>query len=277
MTRISVVLTIVVVATSITGAAETEGSPTSAGGTGSAVVQITTEPEIGEGTFRFAGVPAGELTLPGGQPTGLTATELAPGGHASTLDFMDPTIVAEGYTLTSIICDDQESTEPSTGDVPGRKATFRIEDGETVTCVFKLSKPPLNEGDASQPQGCVCPKQGSWKVNNHAGEMACTGSFSMTVPLKASRSSGTFEIQDDCETIVASGLSEDEETIVMKRVADCGYEGSVGGSHDGIPMVIKFTWVVHDSERITGDLHSTVSEQGMTCNMSRNYELGFGG
>jgi len=146
-----------------------------------------------------------------------------------------------------------------------------------VTCVFKLSKDPLNQAGAGHPQGCICPKQGSWKVNNHVGEMACTGSFSMTVPLKASRSSGTFEIQDDCETIVASGLSEDEETIVMHRVPGCGYKGSVGGSHEGIPMIIEFTWEVHSSERITGDLKSTVSQQGMTCNMSRDYELNFGG
>ena len=134
MTRTSIVLTLALIATSITdgaGAAE---------GTGSAVVQVVTLPDVAAGIFLFSGVPAGELTLPAGQPAGLTATQLAPGSHVSVLDVIDPAIVAAGYRLTAIDCDDQDSTEPSTGDVPGKQATFRIEDGETVTCVFNLTK-----------------------------------------------------------------------------------------------------------------------------------------
>jgi hypothetical protein len=198
MTRTSVVLTLALIAMFFIGGA------VAAERTGSAVVQVVTEPDVAAGTFLFSGVPAGELTLPAGQPPGLTATQLAPGSHASILDVIDPAILAAGYALTAIDCDDQDSTEPSTGDVPGKQATFRIEEGEAVTCVFKLTKEPT-ESSASQPQGCICPRQGRWKVNNHVGEMACTGSFAMTVPLKASRSKGTLEIQNDCETIVAAG------------------------------------------------------------------------
>ena len=206
----------------------------------------------------------------------LTAAGLAPGEFVSTLDYVDPTILAAGYSLTEISCDDGESAEPSTGDVPGHKATFQIEAGETVTCVFEFSLEELGEQAYQGEPACVCPKEGPWKVANHTGEMDCTGSFSINRPLKSSRSSGTFEIRDDCETIIASGLSDDEATIEMHRVPGCGYKGSVGGSQDGIPMIIEFTWEVHSSERITGDLQSTFSKSGMTCKMSRDYELQFG-
>jgi len=134
MTRTGIVLPLALIAASIIGGAG------AAEGTGSAVVQVVTVPDIAPGTFLFSGVPAGELTLPAGQPPGLTATQLASGSHASILDVIDPAIVAAGYRLTAIDCDDQDSTEPSTGDVPGKQATFRIEDGETVTCVFNLTK-----------------------------------------------------------------------------------------------------------------------------------------
>jgi len=103
--------------------------------------------------------------------------------------------------------------------------------------------------------------------------MVCTGAMSMTVPLKPSTQKGTIKVRDGCSTLVAEGLSEDEATIVMSASSGCGYEGSVGGSQDGIPMTIHFTWDVPNSEKITGDLRSEVSQQGMTCNMARTYEL----
>jgi len=105
MTRICIVLAIALVATSITAAE----------GTGTAVVQVTTRPDVGTGTFRFTGTPAGELTLVTGEQSSLTAPGLAPGIHASILEFVDPAIVSEGYTLTDITCDDRESAEPSSG------------------------------------------------------------------------------------------------------------------------------------------------------------------
>lgn len=265
MVRTNTVLVIAIAATLL--AAEAEGT---------AVVQVRTSPDIGEGTFRFTGTPAGELTLAATGQTSLTAASLASGSHVSTLAYVDPMVVAAGYTLTQVHCDDEESAEPSTGDVQGRSATFRIEGVETVTCVFEFSVPEEIEASGAEDQECVCPKQGPWKVANHRGEMACTGSFAITRPLKPSRSSGSFEIRDDCTTIIASGLSEDEATIEMHRVPGCGYKGTVGGSSDGIPMTIEFTWEVHTSERITGDLQSTFSKDGMTCEMSRDYELTFG-
>jgi len=44
--------------------------------------------------------------------------------------------VPEGWTLTSIVCDDDNSS----GDVDTGTVTFRLEGGETVTCVFTNTK-----------------------------------------------------------------------------------------------------------------------------------------
>lgn len=229
-----------------------------------AVVTVVTEPDIGGGTFRFTGTPSGELTVVAGEQRSLAAGGLAPGNHTSTLAVIDPMVLAAGYTLTDIRCDDMASQERSNGNVDSKTATFRIEDGETVICTYVLSAAP-----------CICPKEGRWNVSNHTGSMVCTGTMSMTVPLKASSGSGTLDVRDGCSTIIASGMSEEEATIEMHAVDGCGFAGSVGGSQDGISMIIHFTWDVLDSERITGELHSTVTEQGTTCNMNRTYELTF--
>lgn len=244
-----------------------EEAPSAAvAGLGQAVVRVATEPEFGGGSFRFEGEPGGELVLASGEARSLSAEGPAPRTGTSTLVEIDPIAVAAGYRLAEIRCDDGGSAQPSGGNLENRTATFRIEDGETVTCVFVLTA-----------GACVCPNAGSWRVTNNPGSMVCTGAVSMTMPLAPSRSRGTLEIRDGCETIIASGMSEDEETIVMHLQDDCGYRGSVGGAYERIPMVIDFSWTVVDSETITGDLHSEVSEQGMTCNMNRTYQLEYSG
>ena len=105
--------------------------------------------------------------------------------------------------------------------------------------------------------------------------MICTGTMNMTMPLAPSRQVGTIEIQDGCDTVVASGMSEDDATIVMRRNNACGYYGTVGGSQGGMPMTIEFHWSAETDQKITGSLHANVSEQGTNCNMSRRYELDF--
>ena len=240
--------------------------PDSGEGSGTAVVRVVTNPEIGGGTFLFTGTPAGELTLVAGEDRSLTAAGLAPGSEVSKLSQLDPMVEAAGYQLTEIRCDDQESARPSSGNLENRAAILKVEEGETVTCVFVLSVAE-----------CICPKEGRWSVVNHPGSMVCTGSMSMTMPLAASTQTGTITIGDGCATLIGEGMSDDEATIQMSRTDDCGYRGTVGGSQDGIPMTIHFTFNVQDSEHITGDLHSTVSQSGTTCNMSRTYELTYSG
>ena len=66
-----------------------------------------------------------------------------------------------GWTLDSIVCNDGQSSIPSNGS--GNTATFNVESGETVRCVFNNSEefiPP--PGPLSQ--GC---SPGYWKQEQH--------------------------------------------------------------------------------------------------------------
>ena len=97
----------------------------------------------------------------------------------------------------------------------------------------------------------------------------------MSVPLPPSTETGTLEIRDGCQTLFATDFSDDTANLTMHRVAGCAYEGTVGGSQDGIPMEIHFTWRLQDEEFITGELHSLVNQSGATCEMSRPFEMRF--
>lgn len=232
---------------------------------GTTVVRVTTTPVYREATVKFSGSPAGEIRLDQ-NGTGTISTQVDAGRNLSTLVRIDPALVSAGYLLTEILCDDVRSARRSSGNVQNSKATFEVEDGETVTCTFSLQQPSL---------ACKCPKKGRWNVVNNTGSMACTGVVSMTQPLKASRSTGTLDVNDRCDTILAEGMSDDEADITMRLQPDCSWKGAVGGEQDGIPMTINFRWNVEDQKHITGNLDSTISQQGMTCKMSRSFALDF--
>jgi hypothetical protein len=232
--------------------------------TGSAIVEVITEPDIGTGTLRFTGTPEGLISLSLGQQEQLVADNLVAGSYTSTLAAISSALAVQGYRLESIACDDEESPSPSTGNMSTQTATFNIEDGETVTCRFKLVD-----------SACLCPREGSWTVTNLPGVMACTGAFNMSIPLPPGTETGTLEIRDGCQTLFATDFSDDTADLTMHRVAGCAYEGTVGGSQDGIPMVIHFTWHVQNEEFITGNLHSQVNQSGATCTMSRPFEMRF--
>lgn len=231
--------------------------------TGTAVLRVETHPAA-NGAVRFSGTPAGQVDLSHDGSATLRANVDA-GQHLATLEWIDPALQNAGYRLAGITCDDRSSQRRSDGDVGTRTATFNLEAAEAVTCTFQLSP-----GTA-----CTCPKEGRWNVVNHTGSMACTGAMSMTLPLAASRGQGTLVPDASCNTVAASGMSDDEADIEMRVAPDCSYVGTVGGSRDGIPMTIKFTWNVENTERITGDLESNVSSNGVVCRMSRTYELDF--
>ncbi|MDX1421086.1 MAG: hypothetical protein R3181_14060 [Rubricoccaceae bacterium] len=229
---------------------------------GTAVVVVETTPEAGGDTLRFEGTPSGQLPLRLDQPNRLAAENLEPGPYTSTLAAIGPELQAQGYALRDIRCDDGASATPSVGNLATQTATFNLDDGETVTCVFELST-----------SSCVCPEAGTWAVDNHPGTMACTGAVSMTLPLAPASGTGTLDIRDGCATVYAEDLGEGTAPITMRRSPDCRYRGTVGGEEGGIPMEIHFTWDIQDPEHITGNLESTVSEQGMTCTMARTFEL----
>mgnify|MGYP001026426671 CR=1 FL=1 len=236
----------------------------SAAADGVAQVRIETSPSAAAGTLRFEGLPAGEVVLQE-DGTATVSAQADAGSHVARLAWIDPALRDAGYRLAGIECDDVASARRSYGDREQGTATFEVEPGETVSCVFRLAI----------ASACTCPREGTWRVANHPGSMACTGAMSMTVPLAPSRSRGQLSVDDDCTRILAAGMSEDDADLDMTLQPDCSWLGTVGGSQDGIPMVITFRWSVEDAERITGNLESTVSQQGMTCHMSRTYEMDF--
>ena len=128
MTRAVFVAIITLAATAIPSTAVAQD-------TGTATVRIGTRPFTDEGTVRFTGTPGGEMVL---GPGASLSAELTPGEHLSTLVSIGPTLADAGYELADIQCDDQRSAQVSGGSADYRIATFRVESGESVTCVFWL-------------------------------------------------------------------------------------------------------------------------------------------
>lgn len=241
-------------------------SNVTAGDGGTVVVRVETMPEIGSRTLQFEGAPEGSVTL-GDDGRGSLSMDVAAGSHASRLVRIDQRLLDAGYRLVSVSCDDVASATRSDGSVQEQRADFAVDAGETVSCTFQLGV----------DLGCTCPKEGRWRADNHVGSMVCSGAMNMTMPLKAQRDSGRITVSEDCTRIHGDSLGDDEADIDMLRQPDCSWKGSVGGEQDGIPMTIHFRWNVESETRITGDLYSSVSQQGMTCEMKRTYQLDFEG
>ena len=267
---------------------------------GTAVVRVVSQ-SPGGGSFQFTGIPSGSVAA----GASLSAPSLAPGSYTTTQS-------AAAEQLVGIACDDMGSGTPSVGDVATRSATFHIDAGETVTCTFTYAGPDAEDRsrspesspeDAAPPADGTNPftdpdegfddfpvpddlppnagtfrkpKAGPWDASNHLGSMACTG---FSAPLKPSEDRGTLEVSDDGQTVVGTGFSGDTAPVTMHAVPGINgrYQGSVGGSQDGIPMTIEFFWQLVTDEYIVGYLTSTVSQSGMTCRMFRTYDLRYAG
>ncbi len=99
---------------------------------GSIVVEKQTSPDGAPGSFSFAGDAAGSI----GDGGTIVVADLLPGTYASTEG------TADGWSLTSIACDDANSI----GSLATRTATFALEAGEVVRCVFTNAKLDLGRG-----------------------------------------------------------------------------------------------------------------------------------
>ncbi len=86
---------------------------------------IEKQTEGGDGDFDFTGDVAGTLS-----DDEQAEQEVVPGSYEST------ETVPAGWELTDITCDDADST----GDTDAATASFEVEAGETVTCVFTNTK-----------------------------------------------------------------------------------------------------------------------------------------
>jgi hypothetical protein len=93
---------------------------------GTIIVEKATDPEGSDQSFEFTGDANGFL-LDGEQ---IVVGDLVPDTYTST------EIVPADWDLTAITCDDGSSTTPSSGSIDTATATFNLDPGETVTCVF---------------------------------------------------------------------------------------------------------------------------------------------
>ena len=94
---------------------------------GTIIVEKQTSPDGAAGSFTFTGDAAGTI----GDNGKITVPDLKPGTYASTE--ADPGV---NFDLGSIVCDDGQSATASTVNLASRLATFKLDPGETVTCVF---------------------------------------------------------------------------------------------------------------------------------------------
>lgn len=93
---------------------------------GTIIVEKQTIPDGSSATFGFTGDAAGTIA-DNGQ---IVVTNLVPGTYTSA------EAVKAGWDLTGIACDDGASLTPSTVSLATRTATFKLDPGETVKCVF---------------------------------------------------------------------------------------------------------------------------------------------
>jgi len=259
---------------------------------GSAAISVVVEGAAPPASFMFEGIINGSVMAGASISTG----NLTPGDYAATESGGTP-----GYELVSISCDDDNSQ----GHINTRTSRFIIDGDESVNCVYlyrqtaidnapsgpaapttpATSQPDEPQESAPEPDSPVTgacpppdrvPRAGVWMVSNLPGTMVCGP---MNMPLKPSREPGTLTIKDCGWTVVGSGFSDDTADLTMRATDSSGsqYKGTIGGMQDGIPMEIDFTWSVQSDSFITGDLHSEVTQQGMTCRMSRPYEMKFTG
>jgi uncharacterized repeat protein (TIGR01451 family)/fimbrial isopeptide formation D2 family protein len=94
---------------------------------GTIIVEKQTSPDGAEGLFTFTGDAHGSI----GDDGQIIVNNLKPGTYTSSEDDPGP-----AFDLGAIECDDANSTTPSSGDVGTRTATFKLDPGETVKCVF---------------------------------------------------------------------------------------------------------------------------------------------
>jgi len=97
---------------------------------GTIIVEKATDPEGSDQSFTFTGDANGTIRDTSTWNERIVVDDLVPGTYTST-EIVPPT-----WDLTDISCDDGASATASSGDLGTATATFELDPGETVTCVF---------------------------------------------------------------------------------------------------------------------------------------------
>lgn len=277
---------------------------------GTLVVASQTSPEGAEGSFTFTGVPSGTISASGT----LVAANLSPGTYTTTQ--VDP---SPDFELTAVACDDGSSATASSADAQTRTAVFNLDAGETVQCTFTNTdssaeaEPTVAAGGSTSTEGgaeeapsssgtnpfedpdpdlenfplpeslpsgagtFAAPKAGPWTVVNFAGQMTCSG-MSLAIPASPPQG-GTLEVLDGGQTVIGSGLEEDEASITMRADPQITgrYSGAFEGAEQGVPITINYFWQVVTDEYLVGYLSSSFTSEGVTCSIYRAFELTYTG
>jgi len=153
---------------------------------GTIIVEKQTLPDGSPEIFEFTGNVAG-LIADGGQ---ISLSGLLPATYNSTETPVD------GWTLTSIVCDDGESDTPSSGDTDTGTATFNLDAGETVTCVFTNTQDGTIEVIKSMP--IAGPESETFNfTSNFNGDFFLIGDAATTGPVPVAPGSGYTVSEDD--------------------------------------------------------------------------------
>ena len=136
---------------------------------------------------------------------------------------------------------------------------------------------PLPENLPPGAGTIAAPLAGPWSAVNFAGQMTCDA---MTLSIPASPpESGILEVLDGGRTLVGSGLQEGTASITLQAVPGITgrYSGSIQATEEGVPVTINYFWQVVTGKYIIGYLRSSVTSEGIACEVYRSFELTYTG
>jgi hypothetical protein len=203
----------------------------------------------GTGSFTFTGDVAGTISSNNGT---LSTKDVLPGTYSATES------AATGWELSSITCDDTNST----GNTTTRTASFDVQPGETVTCTFVNSKLPTltvikhvendNGGEAVASNFMMTISQGVTTVTSFAGNES--GVTTTLVP-------GTYSVDEGANTLYAKSMSGDCTDVVLAY----GDAKTCTITNDDVkPLLTLKKVVVNDNGGTAQDTDWTLTATGPT-------------
>ncbi len=118
------------------------------------------------------------------------------------------------------------------------------------------------------------PLPGTWTATDFAGQMVCGG---RTIPMPAQESgAGTLEVVDGGAKIIVSGIGDAQEVSIELNAEPTitgRYRGFLQMTEDGVPFTLNYIWQLVTDEYIVGFFTSDVTAEGISCTISRPFEL----
>lgn len=233
---------------------------------GTIIVEKQTTPDGSSQTFTYTGDASG--TISDGQQ--IVVNNLAPGTYTSTES--DP---GATFALQSIVCDDGSSTTASSGDVATRTATFNLDPGETVKCVFS---------NALQTGRIVVDKVTLPSGNTQSFSFTTTGSgysnFSLTdaaAPNDQTVTVGSYTVTETVPTgwmqtsaVCDNGEAPDSIDVGAGEVITCTFTNELQ------PKLTVIKVVVNDNggTKVVSDFPLFVDGNSVTSEVEGTYTVG---